>query len=135
MALGNSHVMQLRTQRIIAMLDYFSNDMAKVDELFQKIVISPFLTGRKPTKDGHTFRAKLDWLIETPEIWVKVMDGYYDEHTAVPSHPECVLGAGEYINADGLRTYGSGTVIVPWDMPPRPSENYYCDTLNHAWAV
>ena len=43
------------------------------------------------------------------------------------------LGAGEYVNPKGQRTYGNSGVIVPQDAPPRPSEAFYWGETSQMW--
>ena len=45
------------------------------------------------------------------------------------------LGVGEYITADGRRTYGDGRYTVPPDAPKRPSAQDIWDKANQRWIV
>ena len=43
------------------------------------------------------------------------------------------LGVGEYINGNGIRTYGMSGQAVPQDAPPRPSENHWWNDASGKW--
>lgn len=43
------------------------------------------------------------------------------------------LGAGEWIDANGMRTYGSGVANIPMNAPPRPGEKYTWDAATQSW--
>lgn len=43
------------------------------------------------------------------------------------------LGVGEFINAKGIRTYGTGGQRVPQDAPARPSEAHYWSETTKRW--
>lgn len=45
------------------------------------------------------------------------------------------LGVGEWINQDGIRTYGSGRIAIPMDATPRPGNDYCWDAHSHNWIV
>ena len=47
---------------------------------------------------------------------------------------DVVLGVGEYVK-DGRRTYGSGTVTVPNDAPPRPGGSFYWNQNRNQWEM
>jgi len=47
---------------------------------------------------------------------------------------DVMLGAGEYVK-DGRRTYGSGTVTVPNDAPPRPGGSFYWNQNRNQWEM
>lgn len=56
--------------------------------------------------------------------------------TGKPQQPDGVtLGAGEWIEPDGRRTYGTGRYTVPIDAPARPSERYGWDSANRTWIL
>ncbi len=42
------------------------------------------------------------------------------------------LGTGEMIK-DGVRTYGTGGLIVPFDAPPRPGNGFWWNTATNSW--
>ncbi len=46
--------------------------------------------------------------------------------------PSLNLGVGEYLNADGQRTYGTAA-IVPDNAPPRPSDKHCWNKLDNEW--
>lgn len=48
-------------------------------EIFSRMAASDFLRGRKP---GCDFRADFAWITDSPNNWVKVMEGRYDNHEA-----------------------------------------------------
>lgn len=43
------------------------------------------------------------------------------------------LGVGEFINKQGVRTYGTSGQRVPQDAPPRPSEAHYWSDTTKRW--
>ena len=43
------------------------------------------------------------------------------------------LGAGEWIDANGMRTYGSGVANIPLNAPPRPGDKYTWDAATQSW--
>lgn len=43
------------------------------------------------------------------------------------------LGVGEYVNGNGIRTYGMSGQAVPQDAPPRPSENHWWNDASGKW--
>lgn len=43
------------------------------------------------------------------------------------------LGVGEFINAKGIRTYGTSGQAVPPSAPPRPSEAHYWSETTKRW--
>lgn len=45
------------------------------------------------------------------------------------------FGPGEYIAADGRRTYGSGRANIPMDAPPRPNEQYSWSAESDSWII
>lgn len=45
------------------------------------------------------------------------------------------LGAGEYIDNAGRRTYGSGRATIPNNAPARPSERYSWNASNQQWIL
>ena len=47
---------------------------------------------------------------------------------------DAALGVGEYVK-DGRRTYGSGTVTVPNDAPPRPGGSFYWNQNRNQWEM
>lgn len=56
--------------------------------------------------------------------------------TGKPQQPDGVtLGVGEWIEADGRRTYGTGKITIPPDAPPRPGERYGWDSANRTWIL
>lgn len=61
----------------------------------------------------------------------------WDRKERERSHPECnnpgTLGEGEYYNAIGNRTYGSGEITVPSDALPRPGADYWWSESSNQW--
>lgn len=45
------------------------------------------------------------------------------------------LGVGEWIDANGLRRYGTGKYIIPMEAPPRPGEHYAWDAGTQNWVI
>ena len=45
------------------------------------------------------------------------------------------LGVGEWIDANGLRRYGTGKYIIPMEAPPRPGEHYAWDAGAQNWVI
>jgi len=45
------------------------------------------------------------------------------------------FGIGEYINSNGERTYGTSGVVVPKDVPPRPSNQYIWSKNEAKWKI
>lgn len=45
------------------------------------------------------------------------------------------LGKGEWITADGRRTYGPGKANIPMDAPARPSEQYTWNAETNKWYI
>lgn len=45
------------------------------------------------------------------------------------------LGVGEYINNQGIRTYGTGRAIIPMNAPARPSERHSWDAASQNWIM
>lgn len=103
-------------------------------ELFERIQASDFLTGRSGKWKGATF----DWIFDSRNNWIKVMEGNYDNQRGSASRAprgNNVLGVGEYMTADGRRTYGSGKAVIPQDAPPRPSERHTWNAANNQWVL
>lgn len=102
--------------------------------LFERIQASDFLTGRSGKWKGATF----DWIFDSRNNWIKVMEGNYDNQRRSASRAASgnnVLGVGEYLTADGRRTYGSGKAVIPQDAPPRPSERHTWNATNRQWIL
>lgn len=98
--------------------------------LFGKISESDFLSGEN--KSGWT--ATFDWLFENGSNWVKVMEGNYDNDRSKKGSG-LTLGAGEYIDGSGRRTYGTGKAVIPPTAPPRPSDRYSWDGATSNWIL
>ena len=45
------------------------------------------------------------------------------------------LGAGEWIDANGLRRYGTGKYSIPMEAPPRPGDKYAWDAGTQNWVI
>lgn len=102
--------------------------------LFLRIERSDFLTGRSGKWKGASF----DWIFDSRNNWIKVMEGNYDNvRGGVSDAPSSTnrLGVGEYIDGSGNRTYGSGKAIIPQDAPPRPSARHSWNASNNQWIL
>lgn len=102
--------------------------------LFLRIERSDFLTGRSGKWKGASF----DWIFDSRNNWIKVMEGNYDNvRGGVSDAPSSTnrLGVGEYIDGNGNRTYGSGKAIIPQDAPPRPSARHSWNASNNQWIL
>lgn len=102
--------------------------------LFLRIERSDFLTGRSGKWKGASF----DWIFDSRNNWIKVMEGNYDNVRGSGSNaPSSTnnLGVGEYIDGNGNRTYGSGKAIIPQDAPPRPSARHSWNASNNQWIL
>lgn len=104
---------------------------AKARDLFERIEASDFLTGR-----NGKWKATFDWIFDSRSNWIKVLEGNYDNKrgSRAPSSNNS-LGVGEYIDANGKRTYGSGKAIIPQDAPPRPSARHSWNASNNQWIL
>lgn len=102
--------------------------------LFLRIERSDFLTGRSGKWKGASF----DWIFDSRNNWIKVMEGNYDNvrggGSDAPSSTNN-LGIGEYIDRNGNRTYGTGKAIIPQDAPPRPSARHSWNASNNQWIL
>lgn len=128
-----------RREKVKARLkEWGEGDPAKMIEnarlLFTRIEASDFLTGRSGKWKGASF----DWIFDSRNNWIKVMEGNYDNQrgggSAAPSATK-KLGVGEYLDGNGNRTYGSGKAIIPQDAPPRPSERHSWNASNNQWIL
>ena len=45
------------------------------------------------------------------------------------------LGVGEWIDANGLRRYGTGKYSIPMEAPPRPGDKYAWDAGTQNWVI
>lgn len=101
--------------------------------LFLRIESSDFLTGRSGKWKGASF----DWIFDSRNNWIKVMEGNYDNVRVVSDAQSSTkrLGVGEYIDGNGNRTYGSGKAIIPQDAPPRPSASHSWNASNNQWIL
>lgn len=134
-----------RRQKIRCRLDEFGVPAEQMTEtarcLFERVQASDFLTGRQPNKTGWT--ATFDWLFENGSNWVKVQEGNYDNDRGGRNHQTTVqagnvkinLGAGEFIDNSGRRTYGTGKATIPPTAPPRPSEKHAWDSSSETWIL
>lgn len=50
-----------------------------------------------------------------------------------PQQDAQCLGVGEYINGNGIRTYGTSGQPVPPEAPPRPSDAHYWSETTKQW--
>ncbi|MCQ2058698.1 MAG: DUF4373 domain-containing protein [Bacteroidaceae bacterium] len=111
------------------------------EALFETIAESHFLTGG----NNNSWTATFDWVFNNSTNWMKVMDGNYNDKCkmnaiSAPSRQYLPsggtsLGAGEYIDGTGRRTYGTGRATVPNDAPPRPSEQYAWNSSTNQWTI
>ncbi|MCF0203679.1 MAG: hypothetical protein HUK08_09970 [Bacteroidaceae bacterium] len=111
-----------------------SNMVQGARELFVRIEASDFLTGRSGKWKGASF----DWIFDSRNNWIKVMEGNYDNERGAASRASIstnTLGVGEFINQQGKRTYGSGKTIIPDDAPARPSERHQWNASNNQWIL
>lgn len=102
--------------------------------LFLRIERSDFLTGRSGKWKGASF----DWIFDSRNNWIKVMEGNYDNVRGSASYATSstnLLGVGEFIDRNGNRTYGSGKTIIPQDAPPRPSARHSWNASNNQWIL
>lgn len=106
-----------------------------VRELFQKVQASDFLRGN----NNHQWAATFDWLFENGSNWVKVQEGNYDNNRGTQGRTTAAnglsLGVGEFINAQGRRTYGTGAANIPYDAPARPSERHAWNASTKQWVI
>lgn len=127
----------IRRTKIKCRLDEFGKQeawMPTVEALFEKIAASDFLRG----DNNSNWTASFDWLFDNSKNWVKVMEGNYDNKRGVKSAPVSGannLGAGEYIDNTGKRTYGTGKANIPMSAPPRPSDSYTWNESSQTWIM
>lgn len=127
-----------RREKVKARLKEWGGDKDKMLDnaraLFLRIERSDFLTGRSGKWKGASF----DWIFDSRNNWIKVMEGNYDNVRGAGSNaPSSTnsLGVGEYIDGNGNRTYGSGKAIIPQDAPPRPSARHSWNASNNQWIL
>ena len=125
-----------RKQKIKARLIEFGKQEAwlpTVEALFEQIAASDFLRGNNKQQWMATF----DWVFENPKNWVKVLEGNYDNKGGrqAPQQANPKLGVGEFIDATGRRTYGTGRATIPNDAPPRPSERHCWNESTSQWII
>ena len=101
------------------------------EEIFQRVQASDFLKG----SNGWT--ATFDWLFSNGGNFIKVMEGNYDnKRGSRGAHQgDSKLGAGEFYDKDGRRTYGTGKATIPPTAPPRPSEKHFWDSSTSNWVL
>lgn len=128
-----------RREKVKARLkEWGDNDPEKMMDnarsLFLRIERSDFLTGRSGKWKGASF----DWIFDSRNNWIKVMEGNYDNVRGSASNaPSSTngLGVGEFIDGNGNRTYGSGKAIIPQDAAPRPSARHSWNASNNEWIL
>ena len=127
-----------RREKVKSRLKEWGGDKDKMlnnaRELFLRIERSDFLTGRSGKWEGASF----DWIFDSRNNWIKVMEGNYDNVRGGGSNAASStnnLGVGEYIDSNGNRTYGSGKAIIPQDAPPRPSARHSWNASNNQWIL
>ena len=127
---------EARKHKIKARLIEFGKQEAwlpTVEALFEQIVASDFLRGN----NSHQWTATFDWVFDNPKNWVKVLEGNYDNKGGkqAPQQANPKLGVGEFIDATGRRTYGTGRATIPNDAPPRPSERHCWNEPTSQWII
>ena len=128
---------EARRNKIKARLQEFGKQeewMPTIEALFERIAASDFLRGN----NNHQWTATFDWVFDSPKNWVKVMEGNYDNNRGskqAPQQANIQLGVGEFIDATGRRTYGTGRATIPNDAPPRPSERHAWNTSTSQWII
>lgn len=104
-------------------------------ELCQKVQASDFLRGN----NNHNWTATFDWLFENGSNWVKVQEGNYDNKRGTQGRKTAEnglsLGVGEFIDAQGHRTYGTGAANIPYDAPARPSDRHAWNASTKQWVI
>lgn len=103
-------------------------------DIFTMCEQSDFLRGGNSSNWTATF----DWVFENSTNWVKVSEGNYANtrgsnkgRTGIQNS----LGVGEYVTADGKRTYGSGRADIPMSAPPRPSDRHQWSAESQNWIL
>lgn len=99
-------------------------------ELFEKVAASNFLNGG----NNHNWACSFDWLFDSANNWIKVMEGNYDNDKSSRQEQKH-LGVGEFITEDGRRTYGSGVANVPATAPLRPSIRHQWSAETNEWIL
>ena len=105
--------------------------MRTAEEIFERVQASDFLKG----SNGWT--ATFDWLFSNGGNCIKVMEGNYDNKRGSrgAQQGDSKLGAGEFYDKDGRRTYGTGKATIPPTAPPRPSEKHVWDSSTSNWVL
>lgn len=103
------------------------------EEIFERVQASDFLKG----SSNSTWTATFDWLFSNSSNCIKVMEGNYDNKKGSRNTQQGndKLGAGEYYDKDGRRTYGTGKATIPPTAPPRPSEKHVWDSSTSNWVL
>lgn len=128
---------EARRNKIKARLQEFGKQeewIPTIEALFERIAASDFLRGN----NNHQWTATFDWVFDSPKNWVKVMEGNYDNNRGskqAPQQANIQLGVGEFIDAAGRRTYGTGRATIPNDAPPRPSERHAWNESTSQWII
>lgn len=63
-----------RCNKIVIRLGEMDDGIRTMQDVFEKIALSPFLTG----KNDRRWYADLDWIIKNDSNWVKIIEGKYD---------------------------------------------------------
>jgi predicted phage replisome organizer len=58
------------------------------ENVIEKIKASDFLLGKVTGKDGRTWKATFDWLIENDTNWIKIIEGKYNQGESAPTEPK-----------------------------------------------
>ena len=127
-----------RKQKIKSRFQEFGKNVEESIQVYQaileKVSASDFLNG----ENNSNWTATFDWLFDNPKNWVKVSEGNYDNKRGAKSAAVSGannLGAGEYIDNTGKRTYGTGKANIPMSAPARPSESYTWDESSKKWIM
>lgn len=101
------------------------------EDIFKRVQASDFLKG----SNGWT--ATFDWLFSNGSNCIKVMEGNYDNKRGArgTQQGDSKLGAGEFYDKDGRRTYGTGKATIPPTAPPRPSEKHVWNSATSNWVL
>ena len=94
-------------------------------------IVSEFRKDGNWWKDNGNFQSFAK-LRQTNKEGVKFIDVFENK---MPKAKNANLGVGEFINANGNRTYGTSGVVVPNDAPPRPSNNHIWSKNEAKWKI
>lgn len=106
--------LQVSAQEVVALLDEYQD--------MQKLRGDP-CTSRRDYRQHFILWAK------------KMLEIKQDKERKRTESKNVRLGADEWIDKDGRRTYGSGKFTVPNDAPPRPSVKHVWVNSDHQWMI